>query len=70
MFDPQQKRVNEQCDSICCAKTKDDGAYHDPKNRISCVVGISISGFKTFWEKVFDLMEIQRTQTFEQFLKA
>ena len=40
------------------------------KNRISCVVGISIFGFKTYWKQVFDLMGIQTNQTFEQFLQA
>ena len=39
-------------------------------NRISCVVGISIFGFKTYWKQVFDLMEIQTSLTFEQFLQA
>ena len=39
-------------------------------NRISCVVGISIFGFKTYWKQVFNLMEIQTTQTFKQFLQA
>ena len=39
-------------------------------NRISWVVGISIFGFKTHWKKVFDLMDIKKTQTFEQFLQA
>ena len=38
-------------------------------NRISCVVGISISGFKTYWKQVFDFVEIQTTQTFEHFLQ-
>ena len=39
-------------------------------NRISCVVGISILGFKTYWKQVFNFMEIQTTQTSKQFLKA
>ena len=39
-------------------------------NRISCVVGISIFGFKTYWKQVFGLMEIQTTQTSKQFLQA
>ena len=39
-------------------------------NRISCVVGISIFGFKTYWKRVFSLMEIQTTSTFEQFLQS
>ena len=39
-------------------------------NRISCVVGIYIFGFKTYRKQVFNLMEIQTTQTFKQFLQA
>ena len=39
-------------------------------NRILCVVGISIFGFKTYWKWVFALMEIQTTSTFEQFLQT
>ena len=39
-------------------------------NKISCVVGIFIFVFKTYCKQVFDLMEIQRTQTFKQFLQA
>ena len=39
-------------------------------NRISCVVGISIFGFKTYWKRVFALIEIQTMSTFEQFLQA
>ena len=39
-------------------------------NRISCVVGMSIFGFKTYWKQVFDFMEIQATPNFEQFLQA
>ena len=56
-------------------------AYVAPKNKtmahsmslnnmISCVVGIFIFGFKTYWKQVFGLMEIQTTQTFKQFLQA
>ena len=40
------------------------------KNRIYCVVGISIFAFKTYWKQVFDLMEIQTSSTFEHFLQA
>ena len=39
-------------------------------NRISCVVGISIFGFKTYWKLVFTLMKIQTMSTFGQFLQA
>ena len=40
------------------------------KNVISCVVGVSFFGFKTYWKQAFNLMEIKITQTFEQFLQA
>ena len=39
-------------------------------NRISCVVGISIFGFKTYWKQVFNLMDIKTSSTFEQFLQS
>ena len=39
-------------------------------NKISCVVGISIFGFKTYWEKVFNLMEIKTTLTFKNLLES
>ena len=56
-------------------------AYVAPKNKtmahsmslnnwISCVVGISIFGFKTYWKQVFDLMQIQTSSTFEQLFQA
>ena len=38
-------------------------------NRILCVVGISIFGFKKYWQRVFNLMEIKRTPTFKQFFQ-
>ena len=41
-----------------------------PNNRISFVVGISVFGFKTYWVKVFNLMDIKTTPTFKQFLQA
>ena len=39
-------------------------------NRISCIVGISIFGFNTYWEQVFNLMDIKTTPTLTDFLKA
>ena len=39
-------------------------------NRISCIVGISIFGFKTYWEQVFNLMNIKTTPTLTDFLQA
>ena len=56
-------------------------AYVAPKNKtmahitslnnsISCVVGISIFGFKTYWKQLFAFMEIQTTPTFKQLFQA
>ena len=39
-------------------------------NRISCIVGISIFGFKTYWEQVFNFMDIKTTPTLTDFLQA
>ena len=39
-------------------------------NRVSCVVGISIFEFKTYRKQVFNLLQIQTSSTFEQFLQA
>ena len=39
-------------------------------NRISCVVGIYIFRFNTYWKQVFDLMEIQTTSTYKQLLQV
>ena len=37
--------------------------------RILCVVGISIFGFNKYWKRVFDLMDIKITSTFEKLLQ-
>ena len=37
-------------------------------NMISCVVGISIFGFRKYWQRVFILMELSMSPTFKKFL--
>ena len=69
MFDTQ-KIINKQCDSIHCAKKKTMVHITSLNNRISCVVGISIFGLNTYWKQVFNLMEIQISLTFKQFLQV
>ena len=39
-------------------------------NRISCVVVISIFGFNKYWHTVFNLMELNMSPTFKQFLQS
>ena len=40
------------------------------KNRIYCVVGISILWFKKYWHTVFNIMELSMSPTFKHFLQA
>ena len=39
-------------------------------NSILRIVVISVFGFKTYWKRVFNLMEIKTTPTFKQFLQS
>ena len=70
MFYTQKKRINEQCDSIRCAKNNTMVHSMSLNNSMSYVVGMSIFGFKTYWKQVLKFTEIQTTSTFEQFLQA
>ena len=38
--------------------------------RILCIVGISIFVFKTYWQRVFNLMDLNISPTSKQFLQA
>ena len=70
MFDTQKNELMNNVIAYVAPKNKTMAHSMSLNNRISCVVGISIFGFKTYWEKVFDLMQIQTSSTFEQFLQA
>ena len=61
MFDTKKKSMNNV---IACVapKSKSVAYIMRLKNRISCVVGISIFWFKTYWKRVLDLMEIKKHQ--------
>ena len=70
MFDTQ---TNESMNNIIAhLAPKNKTVVHSTSlnNRISCVVGISMFGFKTYWIQVFNLIEIQTTQTFNYLLQA
>ena len=69
MFDTQKKSMNNVI-SYIAPKNKTMAHIMSLNNRIFCVVGISILGFKTYRKKLFNLMGIQTTQTFKQFLQA
>ena len=70
MFDTKTNESRKNVIAYVAPKNKTMVHSMSLKNRISCVVVISIFGFKTYWKQVFDLMEIQKTQTFKQFLQA
>ena len=70
IFDTQKNESMNNVIAYIAPKNKTMEHSMSPNNRISCVVGISILGFKTYWKQVFNLMEIQTTQTFKQSLQA
>ena len=44
--------------------------WQESEKKTSCIVGISIFGFKTYWKRVFALIEIQTMSNFKQFLQS
>ena len=64
---------NESMDnSIASVALKNKTIAHitSPNNRILCIVGISIFGFKKYWQVFFNLIGINISPTFKQFLQA
>ena len=70
MFDTQKNESMNNVIAYVAPKNKMMAHILSLNNRISYVVGISIFGFKAYWKQVFNLMEVQTTQTFKQFLQA
>ena len=70
MFDTQKNESMNNVIAYVAPKNKMMAHIMSLNNRISCVVGISIFGFKTYWKQVFNLMQIKTTPSFEQFLQA
>ena len=70
MFDTQKNESMNNVIAYVAPKNKTMAHSMSLNSRISCVVGISIFGFKTYWKQVFDLMEIKTSSTFEQLLQA
>ena len=68
MFDTQKNESMNNVIAYVAPKNKTMAHSMSLNNKISCVVGISILRFKTYWKRVFTLMEIQTISTFEQFL--
>ena len=70
MFDTQKNELMNNVIAYVAPKNKTMAHSMSLNNRISCFVGISIFEFKTYWKQVFELMQIQKSSTFEQFLQA
>ena len=58
MFDTQKNESMNNVIAYVTPKNKPMAHSMSLNNGISCVVGISIFVFKTYWKPVFDLMEI------------
>ena len=59
MFDTQKNESMNNVIAYVAPKNKKMAHSTSLNNRISCMVGMSIFGFKTYWKQVFDLMQIQ-----------
>ena len=69
MFDTQKNKSMNNVIAYVAPKNKTMSHIMSLNNMISCVVVMSIFGFKIYWKQVFDLMEIEKSSTFEQFLQ-
>ena len=70
MFDTHKNESMNNVIAYVVPKNKTMAHRMSLNNRISCVMGIYIFGFKTYWKQVFDLMGIQTIPMFEQFLQV
>ena len=70
MFDTHTKKSMNNVIAYVAPKNKTMLHIMSLNNRISCIVGISIFGFKTYWEQVFNLMDIKTTPTLTDFLQV
>ena len=70
MFDTQKYESMNNLIAYVAPKNKTMAHRMSLNNKISCVVGISIFGFKTYCKQVFNLTDIKTTPTFKQFLQA
>ena len=70
MFDtPKNESMNNMI-AYVAPKNKTMSHSISLDNRISCIAGISIFGFKTYWEQVFNLMDKKTTPTLTDFLQS
>ena len=70
IFDTQKNQSMNNLIAYIAPKNKTMAHSMILNNRISCVVRISIFGFKTYWKQVFNLMDIKTNPTFKKFLQG
>ena len=70
MFDTQKNESIKKAIAYVAPKNKTMAYSMTLNNRISRIVGVSIFGFNTYWEQVFNLMDIKTTPTLTDFLQA
>ena len=70
MFDTQKNESTNNVIAYVAPKNKTMLHSIILNNMISCVAGISIFGFKTYWKQVFNLRVIQTIPTFKQLFQA
>ena len=58
MFDTQKNESMNNAITYVSPKDQTMGHSMRLNDRISCVVGISIFGFKKYWQRVLNLMQI------------
>ena len=70
MFDTQKNGSMNNVIAYVAQKNKTMAHIMSLNNRILCIMGVSIFGFKTYWKQLFAFMEIQTTPTFKQLFQA
>ena len=70
MFDTQNNESMNNVITYVVPKNKTMEHIMGLKNRISCVVVTSIFGFKKYWHKVFNLMELNMSPSSKQLFQS
>ena len=70
MFETQKNESMNNVIAYVAPKNKTMAHIMSLNNMISCIVLISIFGFKTYWEQVFNLMDIKKNANLNRLLAS
>ena len=70
MFETQKKKLTDNETTYVAPKNKTMAHSMSLKNRVSCVVVISIFGLNKYRQKVFNLIDLNMSPTSKHFLKS